>query len=77
MSAFPSVTKINRHRVGRGRGLCHILQWVGEARMAGSPHWARCLAFGLITLISLALVTVPWRELRAITEYLPHADAFT
>lgn len=45
-----------------------ILQWVGEARMAGSPHWARYLASSVITLLSLVLVTVLWRELRAITD---------
>jgi PAS domain S-box-containing protein len=45
-----------------------ILQWVGEARMDGSPNWARYVASGLITLLSLAIVTVLWRELRAITD---------
>jgi len=45
-----------------------IMQWVGEARIAGSPHWARYLASGLITVFSLGLVTVLWRELRAITD---------
>ena len=45
-----------------------ILQWVGDARLVGSPHWARYLASGLITLLSLALVTLLWRELRAITD---------
>lgn len=45
-----------------------ILQWVGEARIAGSPHWARYVASGAITLLSLALVTVLWSELRAITD---------
>lgn len=45
-----------------------ILQWVGDARFTGSPHWARYLASGLITLLSLALVTLLWRELRAIAD---------
>ncbi len=45
-----------------------ILQWVGEARIAGSPHWARYVASCAITVLSLALVTVLWRELRAITD---------
>ncbi len=45
-----------------------ILQWVGDARVAGSPHWARYLASGLITVLSLALVTLLWRELRAIAD---------
>ena len=45
-----------------------IMLWVGETRIAGSPHWARYLASGLITLFSLGLVTVLWRELRQ-TEY--------
>jgi len=45
-----------------------ILQWVGDARVGSSPHWARYLASGLITLLSLALVTLLWRELRAITD---------
>ena len=44
------------------------MQWVGETRIAGSPHWARYLASGLITLFSLGLVTVLWRELRAIAD---------
>ncbi len=45
-----------------------ILQWVGDAQLGGSPHWARYLASGLITLLSIALVTLLWRELRAITD---------
>jgi len=45
-----------------------ILQWVGDGQPRGSPHWARYLASGLITLLSLALVTLLWRELRAITD---------
>jgi len=45
-----------------------ILQWVGDAQLSGSSHWARYLASGLITLLSLALVALLWRELRAITD---------
>lgn len=45
-----------------------LLQWVGGARDAGSSYWARYLASGLITLSSVAIVTVLWRDLRAIAD---------
>lgn len=45
-----------------------ILEWAGGERFAGSSHWARYVASGLITLLSLAIVTVLWRELRAIAD---------
>lgn len=45
-----------------------ILQWVGGERGAGPPFWARYVASGLITLASIAAVTVLWRELRAIAD---------
>lgn len=53
---------------GAGRRLMSILQWAAGGRIEDSPHWARYLASGLITLVSLAIVTVLWRELRAITD---------
>ena len=45
-----------------------ILQWVGQPWLTGSPNWARYLASGLITLVSIALVTILWRDLRAIAD---------
>jgi len=45
-----------------------IGQWVAQPWLAGSSYWARYLASGLITLVSVAIVTVLWRDLRAIAD---------
>lgn len=42
--------------------------WLADVQLAESPHWLRYAGAGLITLLSLAIVTVLWRQLGAITD---------
>ena len=43
-------------------------QWVVQPWSAGSPYWTRYVASGLITLFSIAVVTILWRDLKAIAD---------
>lgn len=45
-----------------------LRDWMADILLVGSPHWARYLASGLITVLSLAMVTVLWRQLGAIPD---------
>ena len=45
-----------------------IDQWVAQPWPGRSPYWARYLASGVITFVSIATVTVLWRDLGAITD---------
>lgn len=45
-----------------------IIQWVAQPSLGRSPYWARYLASGVITVGSIALVTILWRDLRAIAD---------
>lgn len=42
--------------------------WMADSLMVGATHWGRYFASALITLLSLAIVTVLWRRLGAITD---------
>lgn len=43
-------------------------QWVAQPWGVRTPYWARYLASGAITFVSIAIVTVLWRDLGAIAD---------
>ena len=45
-----------------------LRSWLADTRLTGSPYWLRYAGAGLMTLLSLAIVTVLWRQHGAIAD---------
>lgn len=45
-----------------------LQEWIGDTLLGRPSHWMRYLGAGTITMLSIIVVTVLWRELGAITD---------